>query len=445
MSINLSHLKKLIATMIPILIAQVSTVGMNFMDSTMSGHVSANDLAGVSIGASLFLPIQTTAMGLLTAATPMAAQLMGKKEKESIPMIIRTGLYLALLLSFLFALLYYLLIDTVLEGLSLAPAVSSIAKDYMLALVGAFLFEMLAMPLRSLTDTVGATTISMRLFLLALPVNGLLNYAFIFGKWGAPALGGVGAGIATLLTYVFLVLLFLAVILSHKPFMGRALFSSPESRLFVWKEYMALGIPNALGVFMETSLFGFIIVFITKFGTETIAAHQAALNFSGIIYMIPMSCSMAMTILVGYEVGARRYDLAREYSRLGLLTTLTGAAITISATLFFRKEIISLYSTDPAVIALGSLFLVYCAGWQLFDDIAAPIQGILRGYKDAKVPFFLMLIAYWFVCFPSGLFFDYVLSHGPESYWQCIDLGVGTSALLLMGRLWWIERKVTRD
>lgn len=200
--------------MIPILIAQVSTVGMNFMDSTMSGHVSANDLAGVSIGASLFLPIQTTAMGLLTAATPMAAQLMGKKEKESIPMIIRTGLYLALLLSFLFALLYYLLIDTVLEGLSLAPAVSSIAKDYMLALVGAFLFEMLAMPLRSLTDTVGATTISMRLFLLALPVNGLLNYAFIFGKWGAPALGGVGAGIATLLTYVFLVLLFLAVILS---------------------------------------------------------------------------------------------------------------------------------------------------------------------------------------------------------------------------------------
>lgn len=317
MSINLSHLKKLIATMIPILIAQVSTVGMNFMDSTMSGHVSANDLAGVSIGASLFLPIQTTAMGLLTAATPMAAQLMGKKEKESIPMIIRTGLYLALLLSFLFALLYYLLIDTVLEGLSLAPAVSSIAKDYMLALVGAFLFEMLAMPLRSLTDTVGATTISMSLFLLALPVNGLLNYAFIFGKWGAPALGGVGAGIATLLTYVFLVLLFLAVILSQKPFMGRALFSSPESRLFVWKEYMALGIPNALGVFMETSLFGFIIIFITKFGTETIAAHQAALNFSGIIYMIPMSCSMAMTILVGYEVGARRYDLARKYSRLG--------------------------------------------------------------------------------------------------------------------------------
>lgn len=372
--------------MIPILIAQVSTVGMNFMDSTMSGHVSANDLAGVSIGASLFLPIQTTAMGLLTAATPMAAQLMGKKEKESIPMIIRTGLYLALLLSFLFALLYYLLIDTVLEGLSLAPAVSSIAKGYMLALVGAFLFEMLAMPLRSLTDTVGATTISMRLFLLALPVNGLLNYAFIFGKWGAPALGGVGAGIATLLTYVFLVLLFLAVILSQKPFMGRALFSSPESRLFVWKEYMALGIPNALGVFMETSLFGFIIVFITKFGTETIAAHQAALNFSGIIYMIPMSCSMAMTILVGYEVGARRYDLAREYSRLGLLTTLTGAAITITATLLSgRRSFLSTARILPS-LRLAASFLSTAPDGSSSMTSPLPSRGSCAAIRTRKSP-----------------------------------------------------------
>lgn len=245
---------------------------------------------------------------------------------------------------------------------------------------------MLAMPLRSLTDTVGATTISMSLFLLALPVNGLLNYAFIFGKWGAPALGGVGAGIATLLAYVFLVLLFLAVILSHKPFMGRALFSSPESRLFVWKEYMALGIPNALGVFMETSLFGFIIVFITKFGTETIAAHQAALNFSGIIYMIPMSCSMAMTILVGYEVGARRYDLAREYSRLGLLTTLTGAAITITATLLSgRRSFLSTARILPS-LRLAASFLSTAPDGSSSMTSRLPSRGSCAAIRTRKSP-----------------------------------------------------------
>ena len=310
----------------------------------------------------------------------------GEERKGGHPDDHRTGLYLALLLSFLFALLYYLLIDTVLEGLSLAPAVSSIAKDYMLALVGAFLFEMLAMPLRSLTDTVGATTISMHLFLLALPVNGLLNYAFIFGKWGAPALGGVGAGIATLLTYVFLVLLFLAVILSHKPFMGRALFSSPESRLFVWKEYMALGIPNALGVFMETSLFGFIIIFITKFGTETIAAHQAALNFSGIIYMIPMSCSMAMTILVGYEVGARRYDLAREYSRLGLLTTLTGAASPSPRHSFSgRRSFLSTARILPS-LRLAASFLSTAPDGSSSMTSPLPFRGSCAAIRTRKSP-----------------------------------------------------------
>ncbi len=441
MQINGTHLKKLIGTMIPILIAQVSTVGMNFMDSAMSGHVSADDLAGVSIGASLFLPILTTAMGILTSATPMTAQLLGKGDRASIPEVIRSGMYLSLVLSALIAAAYFLGIDYVLAGLALTPTVEYIARYYMMAMVGGIFFEALLLPLRSLTDTVGSTSISMRLFLLALPINGLLNYAFIFGKFGAPAMGGIGAGIATLLTYFFLLLLFLTVVLTQKGFMGKEIFSSTQSHLATWKEYMTLGIPNGIGIFMETSLFGFIIVFITKFGTEVIAAHQAALNFSGLIYMLPMSCSMAMTILVGIEVGAGRLHRAREFSRLGLLTTLAGAVCTISFTFFFRHQIAAIYTNDAAVLALAETFLIYCAGWQLFDDIAAPIQGILRGYKDAKVPSFLMVIAYWGACLPMGLFLDLSLGHGPESYWQGLDFGVGCSALLLLIRLWQVERR----
>lgn len=441
MQINGKHLKKLIGTMIPILIAQVSTVGMNFMDSAMSGHVSADDLAGVSIGASLFLPVLTTAMGILTSCTPMTAQLLGKGDRASIPEVVRSGMYLAFVLALMIAGGYFLFIDAILAGLALTPTVEYIARYYMMAMVGGVFFEALLLPLRSLTDTVGSTSISMRLFLLALPINGLLNYAFIFGKLGAPAMGGIGAGIATLLTYFLLLLLFLAVVLTQKGFMGKEIFSSTKSHLATWKEYMALGIPNGIGIFMETSLFGFIIIFITKFGTEVIAAHQAALNFSGLIYMLPMSCSMAMTILVGIEVGAGRLDRAREFSRLGLLTTLAGAACTISFTFFCRHQIAAIYTNDEKVLALAGTFLIYCAGWQLFDDIAAPIQGILRGYKDAKVPSILMVIAYWGACLPMGIFLDFALGHGPESYWQGLDFGVGCSSLLLLARLWQIERK----
>lgn len=427
--------------MIPILIAQVSTVGMNFMDSTMSGHVSADDLAGVSIGASLFMPLLACTMGILTASTPMTAQLLGKGAQEGIPAIIRTGLYLALLIGLLVTAGYYFCIDAILAGLQLTPTVEYIARYYMMAMVAAVFFEALVMPLRSLTDTVGSTSLSMGLFLLALPVNGLLNYAFIFGKFGAPAMGGIGAGIATLLTYVFLLILFLSIILRSSLFMGKEIFSSFHSGLKNWKEYLALGLPNGLAIFAEASLFGFIIIFITKFGTSVIAAHQAAINFSSLIYMIPMSCSMAMTILVGIEVGAKRYEKARAICRVGLLTTMTIALCTISFTLGLKHWIASLYTIDPAVIAMAEIFLVYCAGWQFFDDIAAPIQGVLRGYKDARTPFLLMLLAYWGCCLPMGLFLDQVMGHGALSYWQGLDFGVGCSALFLVVRLWYIEKR----
>ena len=437
-----SDFKKLIQTMIPLWIAQVSTIGMNFMDSAMSGHVSADDLAGVSVGASLFMPVLTSSMSILSAATPMIAQLWGKREIDSIPRIVRTGLYLALVIVCLFALGYFCFIDQIMAGLQLAPRVEYIARYYMLAMVVAFFFEALVIPLRSLTDTIGSTSISMGLFLFALPVNGLFNYMFIFGKWGAPAMGGIGAGIATLLTYVFLLGLFLLVILQNRTFMGRKLFSSISCHGKDWKEYLSLGIPNGLATFMETSLFGFIIIFLTKFGTTVMAAHQAAMNFSAFIYVIPFSCSLAMTILVGIEVGAGRLDKARTFSRLGLLTTLCAAVCTITFTVTMRGWISSLYTEDLEVMALAQLFLLYCAGWQLFDDIAAPIQGILRGYKDAKVPFFLMLLAYWGCCLPMGLFLDFVLDHGAISYWQGLDFGVGCSAAFLVIRLLIIERRM---
>lgn len=441
MHLHYADFKKLIQTMIPILIAQISTVGMNFMDSTMSGHVSASDLAGVSVGASLFMPILTSSMGILTASTPMIAQLIGKSEKKAIPAVVRTGLYLALLIGMVFSLVYYFCIDSILEGLHLTPTVFHIAKYYMLAMVVALFFEALVMPLRSLTDTVGSTSISMSLFLLALPVNGLLNYMFIFGKWGAPGMGGIGAGIATLFTYIFLLILFLVVIFKNSLFMGKDLFSSWHSDRKNWKEYLSLGIPNGLALFMETSLFGFIIIFLTKFGTTVIAGHQAALNFSSLIYMIPMSCSMALTILVGIEVGAKKYEKAREFSRIGLMVTLCAAMCTISFTITMRSFIASLYTEEMAVMALAQVFLLYCAGWQLFDDIAAPIQGILRGYKDAKIPFLLMVLAYWGCCLPMGLFLDFILHQGPISYWRGLDFGVGCSALFLVIRLFYVEKR----
>lgn len=438
---TVSALKKLIAVMLPILVAQLSTVGMNFLDTAMSGHAGRADLAGVSVGASLFMPILVATTGVLAAATPMIAQLLGRKAPAEIPEVVRTGLYVGLVLSLLFAGAYALAIDGVLGGMQLEPDVERIARYYLLAMAAAVFFETPVMVLRSLTDTVGGTAISMRLFLLGLPIDGFLNWLFIFGHWGVPRMGGIGAGIATLLTYAILLVLFLAMVFHDRRFRGRAVFGSFRTRGAVWREFLGIGVPNGLGMFMESSLFGFIVIFVARFGTEVLAAHQAAMNFSGVIYMLPLSCSMALTIVTGVEVGAGRYDRARAFRRAGLGWALFCAALTAGATILCRGPIAGIYTEDAGVARAAGLFLIYCAGWQCFDAVAAPIQGILRGYKDAKIPFMLMMAAYWGVCFPAGLALDHLCGHGALSYWQGLDIGVGCSALALAERLFFIERR----
>ena len=439
--LHLPVLKRLVSVMVPILIAQMSMVGMNFIDTAMSGHASKVDLAGVSVGASLFMPIGVSTMGVLAAGTPIIAQFLGRKERSGIPEVVRTGLALGLVISLFWTALYVLVIDDVLAAMYLAPEVEHIARYYLLAMAVAVFFETPVMVLRNLTDTVGGTSISMRFFLLALPIDAFLNYLFIFGNGGVPRMGGIGAGIATALTYVVLLMCFLMIVLHRPEFMGSRIFQTFSMRKASWREYLAIGLPNGLGMFMESSLFGFIVIFIAKFGTDILAAHQAAINFSGVIYMLPLSCSMALTILIGIEVGAERYDKAREFRKNGLCLSLFLALVTAALTALARGFITGIYTEDIGVASAAGIFLLYCAGWQFFDAVAAPIQGILRGYKDAKVPFILMMAAYWCICLPAGLLLDHEFHQGATAYWQGLDIGVGFSAAFLAVRLFFIERR----
>ena len=437
---NKNDFKRLLHTMLPLVLAQLSLMGMNVMDATMSGHAGPVDLAGVSMGASLFMPVTASFTGILAASTPMIAQLLGRRRKQDIPHVVRTGMALGMLLTALFALIYFLAIDRVMSFLSLDSGVARIATVYLMLMIANLFFQTIMFPLRALIDTSGSTATSMKLMLSALPINGLLNYMFIFGRLGAPRLGGIGAGVATVCTAAILFGMFLCVIFHNSKYMAREIFSDLTTPWSDWKECFTVGIPNGLSILMEAGLFGFIIIFIAPFGTVAIGAHQSALSFCNLIYVLPMSCSMAMTILVGYEVGAENYERARKLSRMGLKLTLCCAFLTAAGTVLGRNAIADLYSEDPQVIRMAGRFLLYGAAWQLFDAIAAPIQGILRGYKDTRVPFLLMLIAYWCVALPVGLFLDHVMGQGVIAYWRGLDSGVGTSACLMVCRLLIEER-----
>lgn len=435
-------ISKLLSVMIPILVAQVSTAGVTFINTTMAGHAGADDLAGVSVGAGLFYPLLASIIGLLMAGTPLMAQLIGRKEKESLPFIVRSGMVIGLSVWALFTAGYFLFIDSLMASLALEPAVEHIARYYLMTMIGVVFFMALMIPLRCLTDTAGSTSISMKLFLMAPVVNGIFNYLFIYGHGGMPALGGIGAGLATMITYGVLLGLFLLVVLKSKELEGREIFKSLSLRMADIKEYLVVGVPSGLSIFMEMSLFSLIIVFLARYGTDALAAYQIADNFASLVYMLPVSCSMALTILIATEVGAGDMAMARRYKKAGFIVAMAGALMTSSFTVLFRSSIGSVYTDDAAVALIAGQFLIYSAGWQIFDAISTPIQGILRGLKDTRISFILMVLAYWGGCFPMSLFLDSHTGLGADSFWLGLDFGVGCSALLMVLRLLYVERKL---
>lgn len=435
-------IKKLLSVMIPILVAQVSTAGVTFINTTMAGHAGADDLAGVSVGAGLFYPLLASIIGLLMAGTPLMAQLIGRKERESLPFIVRSGMVIGLSVWALFTAAYFFFIDDLLASLVLEAAVEHIARYYLMTMIGVVFFLALMIPLRCLTDTAGSTSISMKLFLMAPVINGIFNYLFIYGHGGMPALGGIGAGLATMMTYGFLLGLFLLVVMKSKDLGGRQIFSSLALRSKDLREYLVVGVPSGLSIFMEMSLFSLIIVFLSRYGTDALAAYQIADNFASLVYMLPVSCSMALTILIATAVGAGDMTLARRYKKAGFVVAMAGAMMTASFTVLFRNSIGSVYTDDAAVALIAGQFLIYSAGWQLFDAISTPIQGILRGLKDTRISFVLMVLAYWGGCFPMSLFLDSHTALGADSFWLGLDFGVGCSAFLMILRLLYVERKL---
>lgn len=429
-------LRNIFAVMLPIYVTQLTVMGMNFFDTVMSGHAGAEDLAGVAIGANIWMPIFTGLNGILIAVTPIVAHHIGAERREEISKTVVHGIYLAMGLGLAVIIGGMLFLQDILQLMALEPKVHQIATGYLAAVAIGIIPFFISTILRSVVDTLGYTQLTMRIFLLTLPLNVTFNYMMIFGKMGFPRMGGVGAGYATALTSWTICLVFVGII--YKLPILRAYHIFRAWRKLQWsyaKEILKLGIPVGISIFFETSVFGVVALFMAKFGTIAIAAHQAAINFSSTLYMLPLSFSMALTIVVGVEVGAKRYKDAAEYGRLGILTNLLLAGFFVMIVIVGRKYVALLYSQDAQIIELASKFLFYAAFFQLLDAVATPIQGILRGYKEVKAAFYASLFAYWGVCLPVGYILDIYMGNGPFSYWQSLIAGIFCSGCFLLVRM----------
>lgn len=427
---------------IPILITQVGLYSMNVFDTIMSGRAGAIDLAGVAIASSLWVPIFTGMNGVLLAITPIIAQLSGAGEEKKISMKVKQAIYLSIALATLVCLVGLILLEPVLKIMDLEYEVYHIAKYYLLALGTGIIPLFIFNTLRSFVDALGKTRVSMAIILASLPINVLLNYIFIFGKWGVPAFGGIGSGIATAITY-WIEFFFLCIVIQKiEPFKTLHIFTHwIKPSIIAWWEQLKIGVPIGIATFFETSIFSAVTLLMSVYSTYTIAAHQAAMNFSSLLYMIPLSVGMTLTIAVGYEVGAQRLKDAKSYSYLGIGNGIFIAIFASLILIIFNKPIAALYNNNPDVIALTTKFIYFAIFLQLADAFGAPIQGILRGYKDVNVTLILSLVSFWVIGLPSGWFLANYTSLAPFGYWVGLIIGLSVGAIALFFRLFYIQRK----
>jgi MATE family multidrug resistance protein len=330
----------------PILLAQLSQTSMGFVDTVMAGRVGPVDLAAVAVGSSIFFPIFLFLVGFLSAVTPLAAQAHGRRDSADIFRSLQQGIVVGLISGILFMVLLWQL-SPLFEILKVSPEIASPAKQYLFAVSWGMPFAGVFLALRSGGEGVSLTRLSMVAGFVGLAVNIVANYVLIFGKLGFPAMGGVGCGWATALS-MFSMMMTMAFLLQKSRVEGVTnLFSRIDRTL--WQsmgQFIALGMPIGLSLFVESSIFAIISLLIARFGAEVVSAHQIALNFTSLLFMIPLSLSMALSIRVGFSVGRKQYVRMRRIVQTGLFLALCFACGTCIIIITCADTITLLYTKE---------------------------------------------------------------------------------------------------
>lgn len=435
--------KYMIKIVLPILITQIALYLMTFFDILMTSKYSITHLAGVSIGSSLWVPVYTALTGILIGITPIVAQLIGAKKKKDVRTFVHQGFYIGILLAIVVFVGIFLVIDPVLNLIPLEASVRIVAKKYLLMLCIGLIPLFLYSVLRSFIDALAKTRVSMFIILVSAPINIILNYLLIYGKLGLPELGGVGAGLASAITYWLILLIAIIIVLRSNPFAELQIFHRwTKPSLVKIRMLMKIGVPIGLSLFAETTIFSAVTILMSVYSTEVISAHQIAMNFTSLLYMVPLSIAMGATILVGHEIGANRFADARTYSWLSVATAICFSLVSISILLLFREQIASVYTNDKYVIELTVQFFFFAALFQLSDAIQAPVQGALRGYKDVTITFIMAIISYWIIGLPTGYILANYTSFERFGYWIGLIVGLSIGAITLTIRLVYLQKKM---
>lgn len=427
-------LKSLVAVGAPLIVNNLSSIGVGVADTMMSARLGSLQLAGVAIGNGVWIAVFLLGLGTLMALGPTVAQHFGAGRDREIGHDTRQGLWLAALISLL-VMVAMRHMAPVFVAVGIEHEVALLAQGYLdylsWGVPGAYGYH----TLKQMNEGVGRTVPVMTVVTAVLPLNVLLNYAFLFGRFGMPALGAPGCGLGSALSF-WVMLALLA---------GHTLYSPHYRRFDLWhalerpdgaalKRLVALGLPIGVSLFLQSGLFTAVAMLMGTLGSAAVAAHQIALNYCGIVFMAPLGFAMALTVRVGQAVGRRDLTAVRRIGYTGFV--LCGLCTTTAAltTLLFAPRIVALYTADPAVVAIALKLLRIGAALQMADGLQVAAAFALRGMKDTRVPLLLNALNYWGVGFTMAYGLSHYTTAGAAGIWLGLTTALWVASFLLIGR-----------
>ena len=417
---------------------------MGFVDTLMAGRYGAEDLAAVALGSGIWLPVLLSLGGVLMAITPLVAHQIGANHLQRTRIVFNQGILIAAIAALV---AWFTLRHTglILDLMQVSGSLKAKTQAYLNALSWGVPGMMLFQNCRSFCEGYGKTRPLMKIGIFALLCNIPLNYIFIYGKLGLPAMGGVGCGWAS--TAVMWIMAGSAIGYLHlsRLFRPLSLIRFPKVSKRLLQQIIFIGLPIGFTLLIEVSMFSVIALLIARLGETVIAGHQITLSFTGIIFMIPLSMSMALTIRVGQLLGQRRTDDALVCARTGYLITISGAVITCGLISSMALPIASLYTTESEIILLATQLLIIAAIFQIPDAIQVASAGILRGHKDTQLPLLMVFTAYWIIGLPLGYLLgltdSIVPAMGAAGFWYGLVIGLSVGAILLVSRYRMISQR----
>ncbi len=433
------HLSASIKLGLPLVGTLIASMLMGVTDTLMVGRLGAEPLAASVLATQLFFILTIAGIGLASAVMPMAATTLGRGDTQSMRRSVRMGFWAVLAYAIVVMPILFFA-EPIYTFLRQEAPLPAMAQSYLNIAMWALFPTVIVMVLRSYLSVVGLANMVLLVTLAAAGLNALLNYAFIFGNWGMPAMGLRGAAVATVGAATLSAIVLLVFAATKKSLREHELFVRwwrPDWPAFV--EVIRLGWPIALSLIAEISLFAFSAIMVGWFGVLALAAHGIVLQIISVAFMIPLGLSQVGTIRIGLAKG---HENNLEITQAGKAVYILGLAVsfaTILVLVLLPETLVNAFigknSPDAAeILSYAIPFLAIAAAFQLVDSLQVLSAGLLRGLSDTKVPMQIAIFAYWIVGIPTAYILSKYTALAANGVWTGLAIGLTVAAVLATRR-----------